>query len=187
VADEAWLIVAAARQEPQKGLDVLLAAVPGLVGALPGAVVLVAGRTGRASAALGRQLASLGPAAASVRFLGHRDDVGDLLAAADCFVLPSRREGLPGAVLEAMAAGVPVVASDLATVREAVTPGEAWLVPPGDPGVLAAALATVAGDAAGAAIRVAAARRRFAQRFDIAAVSAAMAAFYDRAMAETRR
>jgi len=53
-----------------------------------------------------------------VHFLGVRDDVPDLLNASDCFVLPSLREGLPGVVLEAIAAGLPVVATDLPGVRE---------------------------------------------------------------------
>ena len=53
-----------------------------------------------------------------VRVLGARDDVADLLRAADCFVFPSRWEGLPGAVLEALAAGTPIVASAIPPVEE---------------------------------------------------------------------
>jgi len=53
-----------------------------------------------------------------VRFAGSRNDVPRLLLASDCFLFPSRREGLPGAVLEALAAGLPVVASDIAPIRE---------------------------------------------------------------------
>lgn len=55
---------------------------------------------------------------ANVRLLGARDDIPELLGAADCFVFPSHWEGLPGALLEALAAGVPVVASRIAPVEE---------------------------------------------------------------------
>jgi glycosyltransferase involved in cell wall biosynthesis len=53
-----------------------------------------------------------------VRFLGSRNDIPRLLKASDCFILSSRREGLPGVVLEAVASGIPVVATDLPGVRE---------------------------------------------------------------------
>jgi glycosyltransferase involved in cell wall biosynthesis len=76
-----------------------------------------------------------------VRFLGRRDDVPALLAAADVLVLPSSIEGLPLVVLEAMASGVPVVATAVGGTPEAVTDGETGLlVPPGDARALAGAL-----------------------------------------------
>ena len=69
----------------------------------------------------------------SVRFLGAVDDVAGLLGAVDLCVHSSRTEGLPNAVLEAMSAGLPVVATDLPGVREAVGPsGFRFLAPPGD-------------------------------------------------------
>jgi glycosyltransferase involved in cell wall biosynthesis len=75
-----------------------------------------------------------------VRFLGMRDDVLELLPALDLFVLGSRFEGLPIALLEAMAAGVPCVATRVGGVHEAVQDGQQGvLVPPGDPAALAAA------------------------------------------------
>jgi glycosyltransferase involved in cell wall biosynthesis len=77
-----------------------------------------------------------------VRFLGVRRDVPDLLATADVFVLSTRSEGVPRAVLEAMAVGLPVVASDVGGVSEAITDGrEGLLVPPGDERALAKAIA----------------------------------------------
>jgi glycosyltransferase involved in cell wall biosynthesis len=78
-----------------------------------------------------------------VHFLGMRRDMDVLLGAADVLVLSSDWEGLPMAVLEAMAAGVSVVATEVDGVREIVEPGEGILVPPGDASALSKALATL--------------------------------------------
>lgn len=75
-----------------------------------------------------------------VRFLGIRSDVPDLLAAADLFVMPSLSEGLPIAILEAMFAGKPIVASAVGDIGAAVGEG-GLLVPPGEPAPLAQAMA----------------------------------------------
>lgn len=91
----------------------------------------------RAAEALARELG----VAQRVQFLGERSDVPALLAAADLFVLASRWEGLPICIIEAMRAGLPVIASDVGGVRELVAAGETGLlIPPGDPQTLAAAL-----------------------------------------------
>jgi glycosyltransferase involved in cell wall biosynthesis len=76
-----------------------------------------------------------------LHLLGLRDDVGEVLAAADLFVHPSLSEGLPLAILEAMAAGLPIVATRVGGVPRALDDGRAGLlVPPGDPPALEAAL-----------------------------------------------
>ena len=101
--------------------------------------VAIAGR-GEEEEPLRRLAADLG-AGERLHLLGLRDDVGRVLAAGDVFVQPSRSEGLPLAVLEAMAAHRPVVATRVGGVAEAVLDGETgYLVPPGDPAALAAAL-----------------------------------------------
>jgi glycosyltransferase involved in cell wall biosynthesis len=93
-----------------------------------------------------KRAAALG-IAERVRFLGMVEDVPRFLDDLDVFVLPSLREGLPMTILEAMAMGVPVVATGIAGVPEVVRHGEnGLLVPPGDPTALADALACLAGD-----------------------------------------
>ena len=79
-----------------------------------------------------------------VRFLGERADVEPLLAAMDVFVLSSREEGIPNALLEAMAAGRPSVVTDVGGNREVLTDGDTgWIVPARSPGPLADALEAV--------------------------------------------
>lgn len=76
-----------------------------------------------------------------VRFLGFVEDVPEILAAADIFVLPSLYEGLPGALIEAMALGLPIVAADIDATREILEPGRnAILVPSASPSHLAGAI-----------------------------------------------
>lgn len=115
--------------------------------------------------------------------LGHRNDVADLLCAADVFVLPSRREGIPGVVQEAMALETPIVASDIGPVREAVgTPPSAELVPVGDAAALATAVRGVLSDPASAAKRAIRGRERFETEFDIACIADRMIDFYEKAL-----
>ena len=79
-------------------------------------------------------------------FLGFRDDIPLILSLLDIFVLPSLEEGLPRAVIEAMAAGVPVIATDIGGTRELVANEKTgYLVQPGDSHGLAAAIESVLG------------------------------------------
>ena len=98
--------------------------------------------------ALEGQAAELG-IADRVVFAGSRDDVFDLLPALDVFALSSRFEGLPIALLEAMATGIAPVTSSVGGIPEVITDGEdGLLVPPGDPAALASALDKVLNDPA---------------------------------------
>ncbi len=82
-----------------------------------------------------------------VRWLGYRQDVPELLRAADIFTLPSHREGMPRSIIEAMLTGLPVVATDIRGAREEVAPEETGLlVPVNDAPALAQALARLVGD-----------------------------------------
>lgn len=102
-----------------------------------------------------------------VEFLGRLDDVRPAIAAASVCVLPSHREGLPLFLLEAMAMGRAVIATDVPGCREAVDPGvTGLLVPPRDPHALAEAMAALAADSARVAAMGEAGRRRAADRFE---------------------
>lgn len=101
------------------------------------------------------------------RLLGFRADVYDLMAAADLLLLASRHEGLPVAIMEAFAAGLPVVATNVGGIPEAVTDGvTGLLVPPEDAGALAQAVLALAGNRE-LRTRLAGNARRTANRFDI--------------------
>lgn len=102
--------------QPAKAHDVLLSAVSKIIRARRDIHVLLVG-----DGDLRRQMENMADAlgiSAFLKFLGKRSDVPRLLQASDCFILSSRREGLPGVVLEALAAHLPVVATDLPGVRE---------------------------------------------------------------------
>ncbi len=143
---DAPVILTVGRQDRQKGQVHLVEAMARVRDAFPDAQLFVAGAEGESTAELRARSAALG-LTDEVHLLGHRDDVGDLLAAADVFVLPSRYEGLGAAVLEAMALGLPVVASDLEALREVVDPDRsALLVPAGDAVALADAIGRVLRD-----------------------------------------
>jgi len=180
------LVVAAARHEYQKGLDVLIRAWPEVRRAEPGARLLIGGRRGSETALLERLIAEQRAGVGSdpgIEMIGARDDVPDLLGAADAFVVPSRWEGLGSILVEAMALGAPVVASDVGPIPEVV--GESWarLVPPDDPPALAAAVVATLRQSPDERLRRAAvARHRFSSRFTLDAVADAMVAFYARAL-----
>jgi glycosyltransferase involved in cell wall biosynthesis len=185
VPETAPLVLAVGRQEPQKGFDVLLRALPQVRARFPDLRVLVAGREGRATGELAGLVAA-GGLGDAVTFLGVRDDVPDLLAAADVFAFPSLREGAGGTLLEAMALECPVVASGLPTLREVVDPTTARLVRPGDADDLARGLVEVLADPAGAATRARAARARFERGWTVQATARRWVAFYDRVVREAR-
>jgi glycosyltransferase involved in cell wall biosynthesis len=104
---------------------------------------------GRADAAAGRleRLAAELKIVGDMRFLGAVDDVGSLLGACDLGAFSSRREGCPNGVLECMAAGLAIAATDIPGIRDVVgEEGAVLLAPPGDPAALAAKILLAAGD-----------------------------------------
>lgn len=146
----------------RKGVEVLLEALR----AVPGARLLIAG-DGEHRAALERKAAELGLGPAAL-FLGRCDAsrVRGLLSGAAALVVPSTYEGMPLVVLEAMEAGLPVVASRVSGIPEVVEDGKTgWLVPPEDPRALAGALTEALGDPEEARRRGGEGRRRVDERF----------------------
>ncbi len=155
-------VLSLGRLSPEKGQDVLLDAWLRL--ALPRGVLVLAGE-GASRAGLER--AAGAARAGSVRFAGWRTDPWRCLGAADVLVLPSRTEGLPLALLEAMAAGVPGVATRVGGMPDALDDGRCGrLVPPDDAAALAGALRAGL-EPAGTRALVAAARSRVAERYPV--------------------
>lgn len=146
IADDAPVVAVVGRMAPEKGHDVLIRAMPSLRLRCPDAVLLVAGDgpTRAACETLARSLAL----DSAVRFAGQRTDIPDILAAADVVALPSRwGEGLPGVVIEAIAAGKPVVAFPVAGTVDVVVHERTGLIVPQDDGpAMAAALARLLTD-----------------------------------------
>jgi glycosyltransferase involved in cell wall biosynthesis len=130
---------------------------------------------------LAGQIAAQAREIPSVRVLlaGQRANIAELLPAFDVFVLSSRYEGLPTAVVEAMLCGIPVVATAVNSVGDVVVPGETGLlVPPGHPALMAGAVGFLL-DSPGTASRMAAAARaRLGQRFGEPALRQALTAAY---------
>jgi glycosyltransferase involved in cell wall biosynthesis len=140
---DGFTLAFAGRLTAQKALDVLLEA----LAATPEASLVLAGdgperarvEAGVAARGLGDRVRLTGPQA--------REQVLDLFRAADASVLSSSWENFPHSVVESLAAGTPVIATDVGGVAEAVTDGEnGLLVPPQDPAALAAAIRRYAGD-----------------------------------------
>jgi glycosyltransferase involved in cell wall biosynthesis len=175
---DAPLVLFAGRLMPQKGVDVLVTALDLLQHVRPRVRTLIAG-----SGPLKSELEETAHGFAldgSLRFLGHRDDVPRLLAAADLLVLPSRYEGLPNVVLEAMTYRKPVVATAAPGTTEVVVDHETGLlVPVDDAPALARAIRTITDDAELARRMGEAGRARVEAEFGVDAMVARFAELYE--------
>jgi glycosyltransferase involved in cell wall biosynthesis len=164
VPPERFLIGWVGRLIPVKGADVFLRALAELAD-VPWSASVVGdgaerGRLERLAAALGLSN--------RVTFHGRVDDATDLFPAFDVFVLSSRTEGTPMVLFEAMAACIPIVATRVGGVPDVLSPAEAALLRPDDPGMLAAEMGVVYRDPAAARQRARAARARLQRDFDVA-------------------
>ncbi|CAN5659456.1 glycosyltransferase family 4 protein [soil metagenome] len=132
-------IITVANLRSEKNHETLIAAAGMLVGAHPDLrFQLVGGGPRRAELEAFTAARGL---SRYVEFLGHREDVPALLAGADAYVLPSRSEAFPNGAIEAMAAGLPIIASAVGGLLDLIEDGRTGrLVPPGDPDALASAL-----------------------------------------------
>jgi glycosyltransferase involved in cell wall biosynthesis len=173
LAPDHRVVLAVGRHEWQKGYDVLLDAVDLLE--VPDLRVLIAGREGLETPVLRAHPAVCGPSA-TVQLLGARDDIGDLMCAADLLVMPSRREGLPGTLIEALALELPIVSTSIGPVHEVVDGlTGATLVKPDSASELADALRATLVDRPSTSGY----RARFEERYAMPAVARAMTALYE--------
>jgi glycosyltransferase involved in cell wall biosynthesis len=157
-------VITIANLRPEKSHETLIAAAPLLQRTHPDLRYLIVGDGSRRAEL--EALARVKGVDGLFEFLGHREDVPQLLADADAFVLPSRSEAFPNCLLEAMAAGLPVVASAVGGILDLVEPGRTGiLVPPSDAQALAAALRTLTADPAQARAMGAAARCEVLARY----------------------
>lgn len=176
------LVVTVGRLSREKGHDVLLRSVPMVAAAVPQARFRICG-TGPEEGRL-RQLTDALNIADRVDFAGFVPDIRVAVAPAAVFAMPSRSEGLGVAVLEAMAMGKPVVASDVGGLRESVCHGETGLrVAPEDPQALAEGLVALLCDPARASRMGAAGRARAVERYDRARIVDRILALYDEVLA----
>lgn len=179
---EDTLIVSAARLEPQKNPLALIDAFARVARERTHLLIAGDGSLRRAC----EEATSRRGLEDWIHLLGIRDDVPDLLAAADLFALASDWEGHPLSVMEAMAAGLPVVATGVGGVPELVRDGESGLlVPANDPQALASALKRLI-DAPGERRAMGEAAALQAERFSVDAMVAAYAALFEKLAGEPR-
>jgi glycosyltransferase involved in cell wall biosynthesis len=122
----AYVVSVVATFKPQKGHTYLLNALPAVIANFPKVHVLLIG-DGEQRDSLLAQVRDL-HIEHHVHFLGFRQDIPDLLAASNCFVLPSLWEGLPMALIEAMASGLPVIATKVSGSKQVVIDAESGLL-----------------------------------------------------------
>lgn len=171
------LIIAVGRLVPPKGYSDLVSAFAELRQTHPQAALAIVGE-GRLRADLEPQIAALGLNNHAF-LLGARNDVPSLLAASDLCASSSHWEGLPVAVLEAMAAGLPVVATSVGDVAHVVVPGTGVVVPPKAPHALAAALRSLLDNPAEMEQMGTAARTHVTRQFSPSAWADQWVALYD--------
>lgn len=173
------LLLNVGRQEYAKGQVHLLDAMPRVLQHEPRAFLLVAGRAGIQTPLLQARMREHG-LEKCVQFLGHREDVTDLMAAADVFLFPSLFEGLGGSAIEAMGLGLPVVASDIPVLREVVGDEAGLFARLGDPESLADATLRILSMNGKAERLGQAGMERFRSHYDLQTTAAAMIELYRR-------
>ncbi|MEZ6005110.1 MAG: glycosyltransferase family 4 protein [Planctomycetota bacterium] len=178
----ALVLFAAGSLVERKGYDLLLRAMA--QAQVPGLQLVVAGEgpEGPALARLGAELGLRG----NVTWLGRREDMADLLGMADGFAMPSRAEGLGIAAVEAMGAGLPVLASAVGGLADLVLPGRTgWLLPADDLAAWSAVLGQFAADGAARRALGEAGRERVQSAFLPDPMVEAYLGFYRRALKST--
>lgn len=174
------VVLSVGRLDLQKGVETTVGAFQIVRSRRPDAVLLVAGRPGNASDAVA--LAARG--VPGIKMLGHRSDVPDLMCAADVLSFPSRWEGLGGTLIEAMAMGLPIVASRIGPIVETIGTVGWPLVAPDDPVALATELIGIL-HATDVQARKEAGRQRFSANFTVDAAADGMIDLYRRTLGDS--
>ncbi len=177
-------LLTVARHDPVKGVDVAIEAFSRI--RTDARLVLIG--SGTETASLKRQCTALGlDAIVEFRETPFETRASDLMSSFDGLVLPSRLEGFPVTVAEAMLAGLPVIATDVGSVREAVQPGvTGWIVPPNDPDALAQAIDELVDDRSAAATMGERGREIARSRFTMDATVAAYLELFGEVLAGSR-
>ncbi|MBV8518227.1 MAG: glycosyltransferase [Acidobacteria bacterium] len=163
IPDSARIVATVSVLRPGKGIEVLLDAIPHVVAQVPDACFVIVG-DGPMRAAWTAQANALG-VERHIRWAGYRNDVAALLAGCELFVLPSLDDAFPTVLMEALAAGVPIVATNVGGIPEIVDANVGRLVPANDADALARAIATLLADRATHARMRGATRPTAGQRF----------------------
>jgi glycosyltransferase involved in cell wall biosynthesis len=185
--EDAKLLITVATLKPQKGHRYLIDAARAIVQREPTAHLLFVG-DGELRSVLEQQVDANG-LAQHVHFLGSRRDVLELLLASDVFILPSLFEGLSVALLEAMASGIPVIATAVSGTTTVVNSDRvAMLVPPTDVDALAKAVIDLLAKSPDALqAQCAAAKERVMEQFSLDRQARNYIALYERLLAENSR
>ena len=162
-----WLLGTVGRLTKQKGIDILLRALVSVRNSDFNLLIFGSGEDETSLRAIAIKLGL----ESRVKFAGYRQDLSTLLGALDVYVHPARFEGMPNAVLEAMAAACPIVATAVDGVCELIEDGtHGWLVPPEAPEKLAKAIDQILGDLPEARRRAELARERVRKHFSVEAM-----------------
>ncbi|MEK6237753.1 MAG: glycosyltransferase [Planctomycetales bacterium] len=175
-------VVCVGRLDHQKGADVLVRHAGDWLSQTPEHDLLMVGK-GPCLQALRRQV-DASSLADRIHFVGWRSEIPEILAASDVLVLPSQWEGMPNVILEAMAAGKPVVVNDVEGVREAVGPlDESQVIDPKDHAAFSQAVATFCCNPDLARDRGKKNQQRIAENFTVSVMIQRYLEFYDRLLA----
>jgi glycosyltransferase involved in cell wall biosynthesis len=184
IPENVKVVTAVANLIPYKGHADLIEAAADVVKRMPQSMFFMVGE----DRGIGRRLCEMVRTLNlkdHVRFLGQRHDIADILVASDLAVLPSHEEGFSNVILEAMAAGLPVVATRVGGNPEAIVEGQTgWLVPPKDPAALAEKILDSISDPAKAARWGEAGRQRVQDLFSIDRMVAEHVELYEEILTE---
>lgn len=182
VPEHGLLVVSASLMRPEKGHELLLDAVRLLPAALLVTVALAG--DGPLRGALEARVAADALLRERVRFLGYRDDVPALLAAADLALHTSLADALPTTLIQALSVGTPAVATQVGGIPDIVGHRETGLLAPTDAADIAAAVVELSGDADLRARMAAAGRQKFLERFEAVGWARRLRSVYDSVLAE---